>query len=249
MKHTLSSFRRSSALRVLCILVLALMCAPLAMAAAVTPAGPTLAAGGVGFSSLAVVGGLAGLGLMAAAGGEGQENGGGEKKEDEKPIDPAAALAQGMDEKLTIKQRINAMASALKGIPPAEQFTKLSADLAASQAEVTRLTAELATTKATLAARVQDLDALDKEKIAIATERDDLKAKEQDLEKRADAKAKEKVSALGFPAANLVPTTEQSSALATTYAEAVEAYGKIKDPKAAAAYYAATIVPMLNNRK
>lgn len=249
MKHTLSSFRRSSALRVLSILILALMCAPLAMAAAITPAAPTLALGGVGFGTFAAVGGLAGLGLLAAAGGEGQENGGGGNAADEKPLDPATALAQGMDEKLTIKQRLSAMASALKGIPPAEQFTKVSADLAASQAEVARLTAELATTKATLAARVQDLENLDKEKITIATERDALKAKEQDIDKRADAKAKEKVSALGFPAANLVTPTEQTSALATTYAEAIEAYGKIKDPQAAAAYYASTIVPMINNRK
>lgn len=248
MKHTLSSFRRSSALRVLSILILALMCAPLAMAAAFAPAAPTLALGGVGFGTFAAVGGIAGLGLLAAAGGEGQENGGGGAA-DEKPLDPATALAQGMDEKLTIKQRLSAMASALKGIPPAEQFTKVSADLTASQAEVTRLTAELTTTKATLAAREKDLENLDKEKITIATERDALKAKEQDIDKRADAKAREKVSALGFPAANLVPTTEQTAALATTYAEAIEAYGKIKDPQAAAAYYAATIVPMLSNRK
>ena len=175
------------------------------------------------------------------------ENPGGGKT-DPKPIDPAAALAQGMDEKLTMKQRLTVMADALRGIPPAEQFTKVSADLTASQAEVTRLTAELTTTKETLAARVLDVENLDKEKIAIAKERDDLKAKEQDLTKRVDAQVKEKVAALGFPAANLPKPTEPTNALATTYTEAIAHYGTLKGAEASA-YYASTIQPLLDARK
>lgn len=211
-KRTLSRFRRSSALRILSILVLALMCAPLAFAASVSSAmaPPTLAmGGGFGLGSLAIVGGIAGLGLLMPE-GEQKGGGGGGTNEDEKPLAPEAALAQMENPTLTMGQRLKVAASALRGIPPAEQFTKVQADLATAQATITAKDAEIATLNAklktseeTLAARVADIEALDTNNVALAKRVGELEATEKDLTKRASTQAKGIVQSIGIEASSL----------------------------------------------
>jgi len=202
MKHHLSSFRRSPWLRVVCVLLLAMLCAPCAMAAAITPA-PVLASG---WNPLMVAGvGLAGLGLMSAAKGNGEENGGGggESKQEEKPMDPAAAIQAIEDRSLPMSQRLNVALNALRGIAPADQFAKVQADLATAQTDLTKARADLDAANKQIAALQADLLAVEKEKTGLAQENKDLKAKEQDLEKRASAQAKSIVQSVGIDANKL----------------------------------------------
>ncbi len=233
MKHHLSSFRRSSALRILCILILAVMCAPAAMAAAVTHAAPTLATIG-GFGPLAVVGGLglAGLGLLNAAKDDGTENGGGEPQ----ALDPAVALAQVLDDKLTIGQRLKVAAAALRGIAPTAQFTQVQAELVtakeqltAKDSEITRLQAALKTAEEKLTARNADVEALDQEKAALAKENETLKTAEQDLEKRASLKAKQIAQSVGIDA-NKLPAAQGEGQTETGSKAAYTAFAKEMNP-------------------
>lgn len=208
MKHHLSSFRRSPALRILCILILTVMCAPMAMAASVTPAGPTLASVG-GFNPLmiaGVVGGLGCMGLMSKAGDEGGENGGGAKTEEE-AITPEAAIVQLKDGTLTMSQRIGVALKALQGIPPADQFTKVKADLDTANAELTRVKSELDIATKRMTALEADVKGLEEANAALEKTNKDLRAKEQDLEKRASDKAKQIARSVGIEA-NKLPAAQ-----------------------------------------
>lgn len=202
MKHHLSSFRRSTALRVLCILILTIMCAPMAMAASITPGAPVLAVGG--FNPLMLAGGVGilGLGLMNAAKDDGSENGGGAKADDE-VITPEAAIVSLKDGTLTMSQRLGVALKALQGIPPAEQFTKVQADLATANADLTRVKGELDTATKRVTALEADVKGLEESNAALEKTNKDLQAKEQDLDKRASEKAKLIARSVGFDASKL----------------------------------------------
>lgn len=209
MKHHLSSFRRSTALRVLCILILTVMCAPMAMAASISPAGPTLASVG-GFNPLMLAGGLGvlGVGLMTAAKDDGSENGGGGKAADE-PIDVEAAMADIEDKtipitkRLGIAQRIGVAFKTLQGQAPAEQFTQVKADLATAQAALATAAADLTTARARITALEADVKSFEEANAALEQEKKDLQAKEQDLEKRSSDKAKQIARSVGIDASKL----------------------------------------------
>lgn len=211
MKHSLTSpFGRSPWLRITCILILAVMCAPLAMAAASAPVAAPAAKGVGGLAALAL--GAPFLMLRNAAGDDGQENGGGS----DAPVDPAAAIAAIEDKTLPMSQRLGVALKALQGIGPAEQFTKVKTDLATAQsalqardAEIGDLKAKLKTIEDQLAAAQGDVTTLEQSNAKLEKDLADLQAKEQDLEKRADAKARERMATLGFPASRLpVPDTQ-----------------------------------------
>lgn len=248
MKHHLSTFRRSSFLRIFCILILAVMCAPCAMAAAVTPAAPTLATVG-GFGSLAVVGGLglAGLGLLNQAEDNGKENGGGDPKADEKPVDLKAAITQAEDKTLPLSQRFSVMLQALKGIPPAEQFTQVKAELATAKADLATANANLDNANKQITALQTDVKTLEQSNAKLEKENKDLAAKEQDIATRAKAMAKEEVGSLGFPAAQL-PNPDPKVNAAGSDDDVMAAYAKLTDAKERAAFYAANIQPRLDRK-
>lgn len=205
MKHTLSSFRRSSALRILCILVLAIMCAPAAMAAATAaPVGLPVATGSHA-SSAFLAAGLGGMMLLrTAATDEGGENGGGGKAE-EKPVDPAAAIAAIEDKTLPMSQRLSVALKALQGQAPAEQFTKVKAELAIAQADLKTAQADLTAAQARIKALETDVAAFEKSNAALESENATLKAAEQDLDKRASAQAKQIARSVGVEASKLPP--------------------------------------------
>ena len=214
MKHHLSSFRRSTALRVLCILILTVMCAPMAMAASITPAGPTLASVG-GFNPLmiaGVVGGLGCMGLMSKAGDEGGENGGGGKAADE-PLDVEAAMADIEDKtipitkRLGIAQRIGVAFKTLQGQAPAEQFTQVKADLATAQSALATANADLVTARSRISALEADVSSLEQANADLEQANKDLQAKEQDLDKRASAQAKQIARSVGIEA-NKLPASQ-----------------------------------------
>lgn len=211
MNHHLSSVRRSPWLRVACVLLLAVMFAPAAMAAASSaPVGLPLASTSHGASAFLAAGvGGAFLMLRSPEGGEGGGGGGSEPKAED-VVDPEAALKQAEDPTLTLGARFKVMVAALKGVPPAKQFQQVQADLTAAQAaiterdgEITRLKAELKAANDQLAARQADLDALDQEKTTLATENAQLKAADKDLNKRASEQAKNIVQSVGIDASAL----------------------------------------------
>lgn len=244
MKHTLSSFRRSSALRILCIFVLAIMCAPAAMAAAASaPVGMPIATSSHAGSAFlaAALGGMMLLRTPADDGGK-DNGGGGQKAED--PVDPAAAIKAIEDKTLPMSQRLTVALNALKGQAPAEQFAKVSADLATAQATLKIRDGELADANARIKALEADVAANEKTITELGQENKDLKAKEQDIETRAKAKSKEEMKALGFPSSKL-PNPDPKLNAAGTYEEAIAEYAKIDDPKAAAAYWNANVLPRL----
>lgn len=213
MKHHLSSFRRSTALRVLCILVLAIMCAPAAMAAAASaPAGlPIASSSHAGSAFLAA--GLGGMIMLrSAADDNGGDNGGGGKAATES-LDIDAAMADIEDrtipltKRLSIAQRIGVAFKTLQGQAPAEQFTKVSADLATTQAALKAKEKELSDARARISALEADAAENEKTITALGQENKDLKAKEQDLEKRASEKAKSIVRGVGIEA-NKLPAAQ-----------------------------------------
>lgn len=205
MKHTLSSFRRSHWLTIACLIILGLMCAPLGLMAASTGAGTPLATGGMNMPLLGAIGiGAVGFTLRSPASEDG-DGGGGDGK-----VDLAAAVAQIEDKTLPISQRLGVAVQALKGIDPTQQLatikqqlTDANATLALRDGEITRLKAELDTAQRTLTARDKDVTDLEAANAQLETEAQNLRAKEQDLDKRAGQKSKEHVAALGFPASQL----------------------------------------------
>jgi len=136
MKHHLSSIRRSPWLRVACVLILTLLCAPAAVSAA--PVGLP-AASGSHLGSAFLAAGLGGMIVLRnAASDDGKDNGGG----GDASVDPAAAIAAIEDRTLPISQRPGVALKALKRIAPAEQFTKVKADFAKVAVEAAKGTAK-----------------------------------------------------------------------------------------------------------
>lgn len=212
MKHHLSSFRRSPWLSVACLLILGIMFAPLGvMAATSAPATPLASVGGFNPMMLGALGlGAVCIGLRSPASEEGDGGGGGTSADDK--IDLAKAVAQIEDKTLPISQRLGVAVQALKGIDPTQQLagvqkqlTDATATITLKDAEITKLKADLTTAQQTLAAREKDVTELE---AANAT----LETKEKDIDKRASAKANERVAALGFPASKLpaAQTPEQT---------------------------------------
>lgn len=231
MKHHLSSFRRSMALRVLCILILTVMCAPMAMAAAVTPGAPTLAAGG--FSPLMMAGsvGILGLGLLNAAKDDGSENGGGGAKAEDETITPEAAIVSLKDGTLTMSQRLGVALKALQGIPPAEQFAKVQADLATANASLTKVNAELDLANKRITALEADVKGFEEANAALEKTNKDLQAKEQDLDKRASAQAKQITRSVGIEASKLPGAMKEGEQSQTASQVAYTAFAKERDPE------------------
>jgi hypothetical protein len=207
MKHHLSSIRRSLWLRVACVLILTLLCAPAAMAAvSAAPVGLPIATGSnVGSAFLAA--GLGGMIMLRnAASDEGGDNGGGGGA----PVDPTAAIAAIEDKTLPMSQRLSVALKALQGIAPADQFAKVKTDLAtanstlqARDTEIGDLKAKLKTVEDQLAAAQGDVTTLEQSNAQLEKDLADLRTKEADVEKRADVKSKEKLASLGFPASRL----------------------------------------------
>ena len=114
------------------------------------------------------------------------------------------------DKTLTISQRLSVAANALRGIDPTGQLANIKAeldkaklDLSARDEEITTLKASLADLEKQVTAREKDLEAADAARVAAEKTAADLQAKEQDLDKRASAKAKEKLGALGIASTEL----------------------------------------------
>ncbi len=213
MKHHLSAFRRSHWLSIFCLVILAFMCAPVAVMAAPGTVGLPLAnAGGWNPMLMGSIGlGVIAYGLRSKAGEEGEDNGGGE------PLDPKAALAKVEDNSLTMGQRLKIAASALRGIDPTGQLgavnqklTDVQATLSAKETELAQVQATLAGVQKELSARQADIAGLEASVVKLEAEKKDLLAKEQNLENRAEAKAKEKVASLGFDGSKL-PGSQQAS--------------------------------------
>lgn len=217
MKHHLSAFRRSPWLSVACLLILGLMFAPVGiMAATSAPTTPLASVGGFNPMMLGALGlGAVCIGLRAPA-SEGGDGGGDGPKADDK-IDLAKAVAQIEDKTLPLSQRLSVAVQALKGIDPTQQLagiqqklTDANASITLKDGEITKLKADLATAQQTLAAREKDVTDLEAANAALETEAKDLRAKEQDIDRRAGQKSKERVASLGFPAAKL-PGSEPAS--------------------------------------
>lgn len=127
-----------------------------------------------------------------------EQHGGGDT-----PPTPAAAIQAIEDKTLPMSQRLTVAMNALKGIPPAEQFAQVQADLANTQATLQARENDLAAAQARVTALETDLAAIEAEKAALAQENVTLKAQETDLTKRTEARVKEQMASLGFPAAAL----------------------------------------------
>lgn len=253
MKHHLSAIRRSRGLSVFCLLILAVMCAPVMVCAATVSPGAPIPLASVGGFNMAMVGtmglGVGYLALRNKTTGESEGGGGGQAE----AMDPQEALKQVEDKTLPMSQRLSVAVKALSGIDPTKQLADMQAKLTAAEsdvkakdAEIARLTNELATVNQQLKAKETDVEALEQANAKLEGEMKDLKAKEQDLEKRAEAKSKEKVASLGFPASKLPAATDKIEA--SSYEDAMEHYHSLTDPKAKADYYAATIQPMIDQR-
>lgn len=203
-KRHLSAFRRSFALRAICLLILAAMFAPAAMAAAsAAPVGLPAASGShLGAAFLAA--GLGGMMILRApAGEEGEGGGGGSQASDDKPVGVAEALAAIEDKTLPMSQRIGVAMKALRGIPPAEQFAKVKADLDAANASLITVRGELEAANNQLVALQADVKQLEEANAKLENENKDLAAKEQDLSKRASEQAKQIARGVGIQADQL----------------------------------------------
>lgn len=142
---------------------------------------------------------------------------------DELPSGPSAATPpaaqtptvadaiQAIDDKtLTISQRLSVAANALRGIDPTGQLAnvkseldKAKADLSARDEEITQLKASVADLEKQVTAREKDLEAADAARVTAEKRTAELEAMEQDLDKRALAKSKEKLGALGIASSEL----------------------------------------------
>lgn len=235
MKNHLSPFRRSPWLSIACLLILGLMLAPVGIMAATSAPATPLASLGFNPMMLGALGiGAVCYGLQAPASDEG--GGGGTGAQTEEKLDLAAAVAQIEDRTLPLSQRLGVAVRVLKGIDPTQQLagvqqqlTDANATVALRDGEITKLKAELATAQQTVAAREKDVTELEAANAKLETEAKDLRAKEQDLEKRAGQKSKERVAALGFPAAKLpAPSAEQESEIPATRADLEVEMSKLK---------------------
>ena len=153
--------------------------------------------------------------LFNAATDDGSENGGAGAA----PVNLAEVIAQVENRTLPLGQRLSTAAKALRGIDPTNQLAAIQEQLTQAQARTTELEqqlstaqADLVTVRAELAAREQDVNDLQTRNAELEQANADLTAREQDLEARADAKAAEKVAALGFPANRLPAANGQQAA-------------------------------------
>jgi hypothetical protein len=244
MKHTLSSFRRSSLLRMLCLGMLAFMLAPAAMAAS----SPTNL-GGINSTAASKVGGLAGAAALLAAAPvfiAGKKEG----EESSENLAPAEALAAVENKALPMSQRLSIAAKTLRGIDPTNQLADMQGKLTASETLAAERLTKLTAAESQLAARTADVATLEASNATLEAANAALTTKEQDLEKRVASKSKESLGALGFNAAELPKTTDANAPGASaSYADAVKHYGSLNDAKEASAYYANVIQPMLDARK
>lgn len=114
------------------------------------------------------------------------------------------------NKQLSFGQRFDIIKQVAKGIDPTGQLAdakaeldKAKLDLSARDEEITKLKASLADLEKQVTAREKDLEAADAARVAAEKTAADLQAKEQDLDKRALAKSKEKLGALGIASTEL----------------------------------------------
>ena len=204
-KRHLSAFRRSFALRAICLLILAAMFAPAAMAAASAAPVGLPAASGPHLGAAFLAAGLGGMMfLRSPASDDGHDNGGGEggSQADDK-VDVATALAAIEDKTLPMSQRIGVAMKALRGIPPAEQFAKVQKDLEAANASLAIVRGDLEAANKQIAALQADVKQLEDANAKLEKDNADLKAKETDLDKRASEQAKQIVRGVGVQASEM----------------------------------------------
>lgn len=172
--------------------------------------------------------------LFNAASDDGSENGGAAAS----TVDLSAVIAQVENRTLPMSQRLSSAVAALRGIDPTNQLAAVQEQLTQAQARATELEqqlstaqADLVTARAELAAREQDVTDLQARNAELEQANADLTAREQDLETRADAKAAEKVAALGFPAGRLPAANgQQATEGEEKIAELREQLAKETDP-------------------
>lgn len=138
----------------------------------------------------------------------------------EKADDPAAPDAVGVgdaikaieDKTMTVGQRLDVAYKALKGVDPTGQLAqvkndldKATADLKSRDEEISKLKADLEKSQKQVAALEADVKQHDEDRAKAEKESADLRAKEQDLDKRAEAKSKERLKSLGFNSSQLPP--------------------------------------------
>lgn len=204
--------RSLSWLQLSCLAILALMVAPVAFA--VVSSAPLAPHTGTAFLTTASLGGMI---MLRDEAGEHATGGGG-------PVAVDDAIRAISDTSMTMSQRLSVAMQALKGVDPTNQLAtikadldKARADLAARDTEVTDLKAAVEKLNTKLAARDEDVKQADEARAAAEKRTQELEAKEQDLEKRALAKSKEKLGAIGIASTDLpapdakVGTTEVSA--------------------------------------
>lgn len=151
----------------------------------------------------------------------------------------------GTDEpKLTIGAQIKAAIAAKADLQT--KIATLETQAATDKATITDLTSKLEAANAKIAVLETDAAEVKAALDAHMVEVGQLKAKDKDLDKRAEQQAKEKLGALGFPSAKL-PVADAKGA--GSYEEALQAYSDITDPVKAAAFYASNIQPYLDGTK
>lgn len=144
-------------------------------------------------------------------------------------LDPAAALAQIEDKTLPMSQRIGVAVSALKGIPPAEQFTKVKAELETTKQALATRDGELATANKQITALQADVATFETSNAALHAENKTLKAAEQDLAKRASGQAKAIVQSVGIEATKLPAASDNVVSAADAAASRKAATKELED--------------------
>ncbi len=227
MKHYLP---RISVFQIVCLLLLAFMCAPMAMAAPAffAPAAPS-GGGLLGLASL----GLGGMMLRSEA------------------SDPPASGGGTEPPKLTLGQQLSAFMKDKTALQAeiTKRDTKISEHeqtIAARDTRITELEGKLKAAEDENKRLKADVEDVRQALNAAETEAKELAAKEQDLGKRASAQAKQIVQSVGI-AADKLPGATSDNVQAPSHQEKLEAYAKLADtdPLKAAEYYAKEIAPAL----
>lgn len=231
-KRHLSAFRRSFALRAICLLILAAMFAPAAMAAASAAPVGLPAASGPHLGAAFLAAGLGGMMILRSPAGEEGDagGGGGSQASDDKPVDAAEALAAVENKTLPMSERLSVAAKALRGIPPAEQFAKVKMDLHAADNTIILLKGTLEDKNKQITALQADVKQLEDANAKLEQTNKDLAAKEQDLNKRASEQAKQVVRGIGIEASKLPAATAAGEKLQGPANEA-ELESRLKEAK------------------
>jgi hypothetical protein len=163
-----------------------------------------------------------GLGSIAAAGMIGIP-----MMKMEEASDPANPDAIGIpdaikaieDKTMPMAQRLTVAVKALQGVDPTGQlatlktdFDKAKTDLSARDSEITQLKADLDAAQKQITALEADVKSADESRALAEKKTADLEAKEQDITKRADSLAKEKMRTLGFNSTDLPPQNPEHQA-------------------------------------